>query len=1041
MAYNYKGTSITGTSSTAKTFPKSGVSNASVGNTYLNTEKGHVYKCTTAGKPSAAKWKYIKTEIIKKPKVGVKSLGSPKRITVNNNNHYMKAEWKVPKKLTDKKSGSRATGITVTWRLGIPGKDKKKVIESGNESLTSSQINLNNLKIGSTTYTRNSFYPGNSSRTLDSVTVIVRPFNESNGKKRKGKVRQTATRNFYAPVAPEIGEWNFDAETGVISNKIITDAGNGYQERYDTRYQMIIEDTNQDKTWNELDTHSTDTEINVSYNAANYQQLEYGDYIKVTIKAWARGYAGDSKVVTSTYYISFPAQTTIDSVKASSDKVGVSPNDPTGKCTVYLNTNNTEEHPVDRVKLEYLANSTYETEGSIPGDASWTDSNIVDDGECTAMAIAVTNLIPDPGKFTWLRVKSFHASESVLYRYSQAVRATDLETPAATATDESVKILDTTPGDDGKSIIVQLGWNENGADDSTGTELTWSDAEDAWRSTDDPEEYLFAWSDGPVTSGGVTYRDSATITIKGLHESTLYFIRARRYLEDETTTYSPYSNPASQLTSATPEAVVATCANYVAAGTSLPVYWTYSGTSMQTSWQIVSSSGTMIAQGDDSLGATQIAADRLATFAINNALTFTVQVSTGSDYVVSEEHTIRIVEPPTLTLTAEQTLTDQPYSFTVVSNSECNLTYIVTSQGSVSEYPEGIRRQTTGDTIYSAVIRPIWTASGSNYTTTVTLPGGLDFWDLVGYTLTVTATDLETGLKSDQKTATFSVNWSHKAPSPVQQSFSLTSDTTVNDETVYYEYSDGVYVSVEPDGSENPSSEGWYVMTEIAYVELTPIDTTDDNGVHVQAVQIDLTPPAGSVSTDVYDIYRVTGDGYYMIGEGFPLTHTTTDNYSPFGDALTQEYRFAIRTADGDVEFEDVEYVAAGSKMRFDWPGGVLELPYNIQIGDKYKKDVQIRKHMDGSNDAYWNSNIERTGSLNSDLIRLEQQDDVLKARALAHYPGAVFVRTPDGSAYEADVQISDMSTDGLLETIAIDATEIGLTDEYTLPTPFDLGD
>ena len=97
MAYNYKGTSITGTSSTAKTFPKSGVSNASVGNTYLNTEKGHVYKCTTAGKPSAAKWKYIKTEIIKKPKVGVKSLGSPKRITVNNNNHYMKAELKVHK--------------------------------------------------------------------------------------------------------------------------------------------------------------------------------------------------------------------------------------------------------------------------------------------------------------------------------------------------------------------------------------------------------------------------------------------------------------------------------------------------------------------------------------------------------------------------------------------------------------------------------------------------------------------------------------------------------------------------------------------------------------------------------------------------------------------------------------------------------------------------------------------------------------------------------------------------------------------------------
>jgi hypothetical protein len=183
----------------------------------------------------------------------------------------------------------------------------------------------------------------------------------------------------------------------------------------------------------------------------------------------------------------------------------------------------------------------------------------------------------------------------------------------------------------------------------------------------------------------------------------------------------------------------------------------------------------------------------------------------------------------------------------------------------------------------------------------------------------------------------------------------------------------------------------------------------------------------------------MTGDGVYLIGSGFPLAYTATDNYAPFGNALTQSYRIAIRTADGDVAFSDIEYYATGDKMRFDWQGGTLELPYNLSIGDSYKKDVDIRKHMDGTNDAYWNTNIERTGSLSSDLIRLEQQEDVLAARALAHYAGAVFVRTPDGSAYEADVQVSNMSTDGLLEAIAIDATEIGLTDEFILPVPFEL--
>lgn len=94
---------------------------------------------------------------------------------------------------------------------------------------------------------------------------------------------------------------------------------------------------------------------------------------------------------------------------------------------------------------------------------------------------------------------------------------------------------------------------------------------------------------------------------------------------------------------------------------------------------------------------------------------------------------------------------------------------------------------------------------------------------------------------------------------------------------------------------------------------------------------------------------------------------------------------------------------------------------------------------MSGSSDGYWNTNIERTASLSSDVIRLDQQDDVTKARELARYPGAVFVRTPDGSAYEADVQVSDMSTEGVITAITVDATEISLTQEFCLPTPFTL--
>ena len=54
----YSGTGITGTSTTPTTFSGSGVSNARVNDQYLNTDTGNTYICTTAGAPSAAKWKY-----------------------------------------------------------------------------------------------------------------------------------------------------------------------------------------------------------------------------------------------------------------------------------------------------------------------------------------------------------------------------------------------------------------------------------------------------------------------------------------------------------------------------------------------------------------------------------------------------------------------------------------------------------------------------------------------------------------------------------------------------------------------------------------------------------------------------------------------------------------------------------------------------------------------------------------------------------------------------------------------------------------------
>lgn len=55
----YSGTGVTGTSTTGTVFSGSGVASAKVNDLFLNSSTGAVYKCTTAGAASVAKWAYL----------------------------------------------------------------------------------------------------------------------------------------------------------------------------------------------------------------------------------------------------------------------------------------------------------------------------------------------------------------------------------------------------------------------------------------------------------------------------------------------------------------------------------------------------------------------------------------------------------------------------------------------------------------------------------------------------------------------------------------------------------------------------------------------------------------------------------------------------------------------------------------------------------------------------------------------------------------------------------------------------------------------
>ena len=241
------------------------------------------------------------------------------------------------------------------------------------------------------------------------------------------------------------------------------------------------------------------------------------------------------------------------------------------------------------------------------------------------------------------------------------------------------------------------------------------------------------------------------------------------------------------------------------------------------------------------------------------------------------------------------------------------------------------------------------------YEAAVDIPAGVDFRDNSSYSLSATVVSAESGLVSNVAEASFEVHWAHQALAP---------------------------------------DEG---------VTVTPFDTTDDGGTRTIGATIQLVEPTGAASTDVADVWRVSGDGWHLIAVGRELTDLITDNYAPFGDA-DLAYRVVVRTADGDTDWTDFPYETRLSHTRLDFGDTYVELPFNLNISHSYTKDSEQRSHLGESlARGYWGSSHGRTFSISSDLIKSASRDQRALLHELGRHMGPVLVRTPDGCCMEAE--------------------------------------
>lgn len=215
----------------------------------------------------------------------------------------------------------------------------------------------------------------------------------------------------------------------------------------------------------------------------------------------------------------------------------------------------TEDNMNTGTELAWSANRDAWTSTEQPSSflAAWEDSESQSDDWDGTATIQLAGL--EPGTVYYLRARRYLVRGGTT-TYSPWSSIVPIETAMDDASDDKCGIVSATPSKAGASATVIVGFTENNA--NTGTELAWSTSRSAWTSTEQPQTFRATWKDSESESGD--WGSTATIVLSGLTAGTVYYLRARRYLEGGAeTTYSPWS-PIFSLESSTETAEDAACA-------------------------------------------------------------------------------------------------------------------------------------------------------------------------------------------------------------------------------------------------------------------------------------------------------------------------------------------------------------------------------------------------------------------------------------------------------------------------------------------------
>lgn len=108
------------------------------------------------------------------------------------------------------------------------------------------------------------------------------------------------------------------------------------------------------------------------------------------------------------------------------------------------------------------------------------------------------------------------------------------------------------------------------------------------------------------------------------------------------------------------------------------------------------------------------------------------------------------------------------------------------------------------------------------------------------------------------------------------------------------------------------------------------------------------------------------------------------------------------------------------------WGGSMLKLPYNVDVSDTFKPDVERVSYIGREHPVvYYGTHLGESSKWNA-VIDKKDTDTLYKLRRLAKWMGDVYVREPSGSGYWANVTVSwNQKHDSLTIPISIDVVRV----------------